>query len=99
MQKELEEQTRDWALSFGSVIVVTGPVLTDDPLKRIGQNRVSIPKRFYKIILDIESPDEKGIAFLIPNQLSERRLQEYVVTIDSLESILGIDFFPELLKV
>jgi endonuclease G len=36
------------------------------------------------------------IAFLIPNEESENPLQNYVVTVDSLESLTGIDFFPEL---
>lgn len=36
------------------------------------------------------------IAFLIPNEKSIKRLQEYVVSVDSVESLIGIDFFPEL---
>ena len=36
------------------------------------------------------------IAFLIPNENSEKSLQNYIVTVDSLENLTGIDFFPEL---
>ena len=36
------------------------------------------------------------IAFLVPNEKSEKPLQTYVVTVDSLESLTGIDFFQEL---
>lgn len=36
------------------------------------------------------------IAFLIPNEDSEKSLQNYIVTVDSLENLTGIDFFPEL---
>jgi endonuclease G, mitochondrial len=32
----------------------------------------------------------------IPNEKSEKPLQNCVVTVDSLESLTGIDFFPEL---
>ena len=96
--KELEEQVRDWAFSTGSLIVVTGPVLTDSYLQKIGQNRVSVPRRFYKIILDIDQSNERSIAFIIPNQRIENPLQEYVVSIDSIENLIGIDFFPELLN-
>ena len=32
----------------------------------------------------------------MPNQKGEKKLNEYVVTIDSIENITGIDFFPEL---
>ena len=36
------------------------------------------------------------IAFLIPNEKSTKSLQTYVVSVDSVESLTGIDFFPEL---
>ena len=90
----LEERVRRWALTCGRIYVVTGGVLTSNKGK-IGPDRVSIPKYFYKVIYD---PRGKGkmIAFLIPNEKSEKPLQDYVVTVDSLESLTGIDFFPEL---
>jgi endonuclease G, mitochondrial len=36
------------------------------------------------------------IAFLILNGKSTKPLQIYVVSVDSLESLTSIDFFPEL---
>jgi endonuclease G len=35
-------------------------------------------------------------AFILPNEKSAKPLQEYVVSVDSLESLTGIDFFPAL---
>jgi endonuclease G len=96
--KELEEQTRDWAFHNDELIIVTGPVLKGIK-KTIGkQNKVSVPKYFYKVILDIVTPQQKGLAFIIPNQLSARPLQEYAVTIDSVEALTDIDFFANLLE-
>jgi endonuclease G len=91
---DLEEQVRKWALSSGRLYVVTGGVLTSNKGK-IGSNGVSIPKYFYKIIYD---PKGQGrmIAFLIPNEKSTKPLQTFAVSVDSLESITGIDFFPAL---
>lgn len=90
----LEERVRRWAMISGRIDVVTGGVLTSNKGK-LGSNGVSIPKYFYKIIYD---PRGQGrmIAFLIPNEKSESPLQNYVVTVDSLERLTGIDFFPEL---
>jgi endonuclease G len=90
----LEERVRRWAMISGRIYVVTGGVLKSNKGK-IGPDGVSIPKYFYKVIYD---PRGKGkmIAFLIPNEKSEKPLQNYVVTVDSLESLTGIDFFPEL---
>jgi endonuclease G len=89
----LEDRVRKWALTCGRIYIVTGGVLTSNKGK-IGSNGVSIPKYFYKVIYD---PRGQGrmIAFLIPNENSEKPLQNFVVTVDSLESLTRIDFFPE----
>lgn len=94
--RELEEQVRDWAFKSGRVIVVSGPILTKGIRGKIGRNGVSVPSYFYKIVLNISSEENDAIAFIIPNELSEKPLQEYAVTIDSVEVITGIDFFAEL---
>lgn len=90
----LEDRVRKWALTSGRIYVVTGGVLTSIKGK-IGLNGVSIPKYFYKVIYDPREPG-KMIVFIIPNENSEKALQNYVVTVDSMESLTGIDFFPEL---
>lgn len=92
--KKLEELVRDWAVDYKSVYVVTGPVLTDG-LPTIGPNHVSVPKYYYKVILD-HHEHPKAIAFILPNQGSKESLTRYVVSIDELERITGIDFFPGL---
>jgi endonuclease G, mitochondrial len=91
---DLEEQVRKWALSSGRLYVVTGGILTQNKGK-IGRNGVSIPKYFYKIIYDPKGQG-KMIAFLIPNENSIKPLQTFVVSVDSLESLTSIDFFPAL---
>ena len=96
--RELEELTRDWANRFKRLYVVTGPVMTQDPKGTIGrQNRVAIPAAYYKILLDLDDPEQKGIAFVIPNEISFDPLPKYVVSIDEAERLTGIDFFPQLM--
>lgn len=94
--RELEELTRDWAKANKKLYVVTGPVL-ERPIERIGKNGVSVPKAFYKVLLDLSEPEQKGIGFLIPNAVSDKPLSEYACSIDSLESVLGLDMFPSLM--
>ena len=91
--KRLEEQVRDWARDYGAVYIVTGPVLTEG-LPAIGANRVSVPEAYYKVILDYTEPGIKGIGFIVPNAGSEAWIGTFAVTIDSVESVTGIDFFP-----
>ncbi len=91
----LEQKTRFWAKKYNDVYVVTGGIL-EDGLKTIGEERVSVPNEFYKIIVDASDGNYKAISFLIPNQSSKKSIYEYAVTIDEIEEKTGIDFFPKL---
>jgi endonuclease G len=91
----LEQKARYWAGKYDGVFVVTGGVL-DGNMERIGYEYVSVPNTFYKIILDNDSGNIKVIAFLMPHKNSNRPLYEYVVSVDEVENLTGIDFFPEL---
>ena len=91
--KKLEDQVRTWAMKNDQVYVVTGPVL-NKTYKTIGSNKVSVPEYYYKIILDMRKPEIKAIAFLMKNEKSSAPLSSFVVTIDSVEQLTGLDFFP-----
>jgi len=93
--KKLEEQVRNWAKKDKQIYVVTGPVL-NKKYKTIGANGVSVPEYYYKIILDIQQPEIKAIAFLMKNEKSDKGLNSFVVTIDSVEKLTGLDFFPTM---
>jgi endonuclease G len=93
--KKLEELVRTWAIENNAVYVVTGPVLTEG-LGTIGPNKVSIPNYYYKVVLDYNEPNIKGIGFILANNGSKEQLQYYAVSIDSVEKITGINFFPLL---
>ncbi len=55
-----------------------------------------VPKYFYKILLDYSKPEIKAIAFLVPHQESKEPLYTFVVSIDKIETLTSIDFFPAL---
>ncbi len=90
--KKLEELVRTWAIENNSIYVVTGPVLIKG-LETIGPDEVSVPKYYYKVILDYTEPSIKGIGFLLPNEGSKENLENFAVSIDSVESVTGIDFY------
>lgn len=94
----LEQKTRYWASKYNDVYVVTGGILKDSD-KTIGTEKVSVPKYFYKIILAKSGNEHKAIAFLVPNEDSDKSLYDFVVPIETLEKMTGIDFFPNLKKL
>lgn len=93
--KKLEELVRTWAVENNNIYIVTGPVLKDE-LTSIGNDKVSVPKYYYKVILDFSQPSIKGIGFILPNLGSKESLKNYAVSIDNVEKYTGIDFFPLL---
>lgn len=96
--KKLEESVRRWAKQCDSVIVVTGPVFADS-IGVLGANRITIPSAYYKILLMFRGNDIIPAAFLIPNEKLEQEIASFVVSIDNLEEITHIDFFPGLPNV
>ncbi len=93
---DLEAAVRVMAYENESIYVVTGPVLTDGPYETIGDNNVAVPKNFYKVILDYTEPEIKAIGFILPNEGSSKSLESFAVTVDKVEEVTGIDFFPSL---
>lgn len=91
--KKLEEQVREWVLLDSLLVVVSGPVLSND-MKTIGSNRVAVPNNFYKVIYSPKS--DKMIAFMMPNKKITEPIKNYIVTVDSVESVTRIDFFNSL---
>ena len=90
--KKLEEQVRNWAVIYDSIMVVTGPIL-EKGLASIGSNEVSVPKYYFKAILDFRKEKSKSIAFILPNAGSKQPLKNYMLSIDELEKKTGLDFF------
>ena len=90
--KKLEAKVRKWATDNESIYIVTGGVLKGS-LNTIGKNKVSVPEYYYKVILDYNEPEIKGIGFILPNKKANKPLNSYKVSIDDVEKFTGIDFF------
>lgn len=93
--KRLESQVRNWGVAYGELLVITGPVLTDS-LQAIGPNKVSVPQSYYKIVVNPNASPPQAIGFLMKNASSNSQLDRFTVTVDSIETVTGIDFFSAL---
>ena len=77
--------------------IVTGPILDKNlPKVEKGINKLPIPAFHYKIIIDLTQDNQKGMAFLMPNKKCDMPPSAYVVSIDSIEKLTGLDFFSKL---
>ena len=93
---DLEAIVRQMAVDNEKVYIVTGPVLTDGPFKTIGDSRIAVPNQYYKVVLDYTDPDIKAIGFVLPNADCEEDIQSYVRSVDEVEELTGLDFYPAL---
>lgn len=94
--KRLEEKCRQWAEIDSAIIVICGPIVTDPINEYIGDSKVAVPQRFFKVILSpyVESP--RGIGFIMPNTKVPGGMQAAAVSIDEVEQVTGYDFFSSL---
>lgn len=93
---DLEELARDWAYKYNEVFIACGPIVTD-PHHTIGQTRkIVVPSAFYKVFLRKKGSTWSCIGFVFPNQSGSRPLMTYVMSINEIEQMTGIDFFYHL---
>ncbi len=92
--QKLEATVRNWAHIEKEIHIVTGPVFINNLGILPGCN-VTIPGYYYKVVFDA-TEEYKMIALLLPNAKGDKSLQEYVVTVNYVEELTGIDFFPGL---
>lgn len=87
--RSVETRVHKWA-EKELLIVVTGGVLQGDTY--IGRNHVLVPIAYYKICY---APDSnKMIGFLLPHKKHLKNVRNFVCSVDKIEEITGIDFFP-----
>ncbi|MGV3705551.1 MAG: DNA/RNA non-specific endonuclease [Arcticibacter sp.] len=80
------------------LFVITGPVFNDKPRKL--SSGVAVPTGFYRILAFRKgyTGTLKAVAFLFPQNPQSKKLSDYLTTVDQIESLTQLDFFPELSK-
>lgn len=93
--ERLEEQCRTWAKRDSVIVIIAGPILSDRLSHTIG-NGVTVPERFFKVVLAPYANPPRAIGFIMPNSKVQGGVQATVVTVDQVEAITGYDFFSAL---
>lgn len=97
--KELEELTRDWAQRYDSIYVVCGPVIErGKEYKIIGENGVTVPERYFKVLWRNTSDAAVCIGFIFENGSQNKPLSAYALSVDDVEKATGINFFSKFPK-
>jgi len=94
--QKLEDMGRNVAKSKGSVFIVCGPLVVDNEYGRLGQNQIVIPDAFFKAFLYKDASGFHSIGFLMPNKFTGLPIENYSMSVNELEELIGIDLFARL---
>lgn len=92
---EMEQACRKWAKQYGDIYIVCGPIFYKKRHKTIGKDKVAVPDAFFKVVL-VMNDTPKAIGFIYKNGDENRPKGDYANSVDEVERITGIDFFPSL---
>ena len=95
--KDLEELARDLAQRYKSIYICCGPIVTDSSQTIGTKRKIVIPQSFYKVFLRQKHDGSwTSIGFVMPNAPGNRPLMTYMLSVDEVEQLTGIDFFYNL---
>lgn len=93
---DLEESCREWAKKYGRIYIACGPIYDTATPKRIGEHKVAVPDRFFKVVLIYNRKNPIAMGFLFENKAHHQNLKNYMVSVDQVEETTGLDFFSKL---
>lgn len=93
---DLEETCRGWAQKYGTIHIACGPIYDKKKPERIGEHQVAVPDRFFKVVLIYNRKNPIAMGFLFENKAHHQPLANYLVPVDSVEKVTGLDFFSKL---
>jgi len=92
-----EDAERDVARLYGTLYAVSGPVIREGVNYNYIGSGVLVPLECYKALLVIDKDNNVyTIALVLPQDYQNGNLKPYLLTVNELEYLTGIDFFPEL---
>ena len=92
----LEKLAREWAKKFDNIYIICGPIVGENKYGTIGKNRVVVPDAFFKAFLTVKNNVFNTIAFVMPNSSEHHRVQDYAMSVNDLETMIGIDLFSSI---
>lgn len=96
-QRLEEVEVKYFTRLAATIWVTTGPVFDEQIETFKNARNVEIPDAFYKVYAMQTGDQIALLAFLIPqNVKGNEALDRYVVTVDKIEALTGLDFFHEL---
>ena len=94
MWNQIEQACRRWAIRYGHIYIVCGPLLYHQEHLTIGDHNVVVPEAFFKVILRL-GDNPACIGYVMKNG-SRGKKKSYVNSLSQVERITGYRLFPNL---
>ena len=101
--RAFEKRIQDLAKKRGELFVVTGPLFVDEDGDGsveyfvIGKNEVAVPTHYFKIVIAKDSNNVwEAMAVVVANEATSDDFDQFLVSIDEVERLSGLDFFSTL---
>ena len=91
-----ERRVSNLAGQFGAVSVITGPIYAENDPQFLCDVGIEVPVSFYKIVIRETQPPQALAIVMGQNVQNDHPVSDFVTTVDNVETLTGIDFFPEL---
>jgi endonuclease G len=86
-----------WTARYGEIWVVVGCISSPESNETLNGSDIDVPQQFYQVIVAQEGMDVRALAVLFPQNVKYGEYAaRYIVSIDELEQLTGLDFLPEL---
>ena len=94
--REIEHRIADlWTAKYGEIWVLVGCVPGDEEDRL--PSGVDVPKAFWQVIVAQTADGVRALAVYMPKNIPSSAFPVHnIVTIDDLESLTGLDFFPDM---
>ena len=96
--RNMEHRIADlWTARYGEIWVIVGCISPLDNRETISGTSIDVPTQFYQLIVAQEGLDIRALAVVIPQKVPYGAYAaRYLVSIDDLEDMTGLDFLPDL---
>ena len=96
--RQVEHRITDlWTARYGEIWVIVGCISGDRGGETLSGTDIDVPGRFYQVIVAQEGLDIRALAVVFEQEVPwDAWPTRYLVSIDKLEEMSGLDFLPEL---
>ena len=96
--RQVEHRIADlWTARYGEIWVIVGCISGDRGGETVSGTDIDVPGRFYQVVVAQEGLDIRALAVVCEQEVPwDAWPTRYLVTIDELEELSGLDFLPDL---